>query len=448
MRARSSRRMTRRALTTDALGAVAAGSMAAALGAACDGALPWPGGGRGVTVTGPARVHFMFFGGPDQVDVAERINRGFAAAHPKIRVEPIHVPNYAEYYDKVYTLAAAGERVDVIMAAGPFLVALAAKGLYLSLNDLMRRDRFPVRGYIPSALQSLEWRGKQYALPELINFGITFYNKQAFDRQGLRYPDADWTREQHVDLARRLTVRQGEETRQWGTWPLLDHIVHLHGWLWSHGGRVFDDEEEPKRSTWNTPRVVEALEYRANWALAHGAAPRTGEVQGDPFVTGQVAMRLGGTFQILHMTRQVKDFTWDVTLQPRASAGRIQGLGAQIDGIAGWSQQADAAWLFVRHRTGEPGVKVINQEQYGVPSLVKVAEEDFVNLPAPPSQVARQTLVKGLKELRPMPKAEHTSELWNRVYTPQLNQQLFTGKAGAQEVAQNIDRLTNEIISR
>ena len=47
--------------------------------------------------------------------------------------------------------------------------------------------------------------GRQFAIPQFVNVNFMFYNRTAFQRAGVPFPRDDWTHDQFLETARRLT---------------------------------------------------------------------------------------------------------------------------------------------------------------------------------------------------------------------------------------------------
>ncbi|MER3405580.1 MAG: hypothetical protein C4289_10865, partial [Chloroflexota bacterium] len=251
-----------------------AGAGAAALVSACREGRPRP----EQTARRPVTLVWAYWGSDEQVRVREQVMAAYQQLHPHVTIEKIHnTAGLNEHFDKVQVMIAGGSQLDLFMSSPIWVPNLALRHLYLELNGLMAKERFPTADYAPAALDAFAYRGKQYALPEIVNFGVVFYNKQLFQRAGVPFPADSWTWEQFLDAAQRLTARRGSEVEVWGVWPVRTDLNNTMPFIWMNGGQIFDDEQDPKRSTMSAPAVVEAVEWRANWALRHRVAPAPGD---------------------------------------------------------------------------------------------------------------------------------------------------------------------------
>ena len=90
-------------------------------------------------------------------------------------------------------------------------------GMLLDLTPFMEGDpNFDPTDFHPQILESFQSGGSTWALPTAANYRLLFFNKDAFDEAGLDYPQAGWSWDDFLATAQALTLREGDETLQWG----------------------------------------------------------------------------------------------------------------------------------------------------------------------------------------------------------------------------------------
>ena len=83
-----------------------------------------------------------------------------------------------------------------------------ASGVLVNINDLLRDlKKADVDDFIKG-----QWNGFQipntnfrFGIPTYINVGVLYYNKNTFQRNGVKEPDATWTYDTYAETAKRLT---------------------------------------------------------------------------------------------------------------------------------------------------------------------------------------------------------------------------------------------------
>jgi multiple sugar transport system substrate-binding protein len=220
--------------------------------------------------------------------------------------------------------------------------------------------------------------------------------------------------------------------------PVNADLNNTLPWIWSNGGKIFDDEQAPKRSTFNTAAVTDAVQWRADWAYKQGVAPKAGEIAqpGDPFVNGSLAMGITTLATFPTWAKSITGFKWDVVQLPKGKAGRVNFVGASGQGITSSSKFVDQAWLVLRYQASKEGLLPYMNAQWGVPPLLGLARQDYLQLAPPPAN--RRAVVDGLDTLRALPKMPAMLELYNQVYGAELTN-IYSGKRTAREAAVDID---------
>jgi multiple sugar transport system substrate-binding protein len=396
----------------------------------------------------PVTLVWAYWGSDEQVRVREQVMTAYQQLNPHVTIERIHnTGGLNEHFDKVQVMIAGGSQLDLFMSSPIWVPNLALRNLYLELNSLMAKERFPSGDYAPAALDAFAYKGKQYALPEIVNFGVVFYNKQLFQRAGVPFPADTWTWEQFLDTAQRLTARRGGEVEVWGVWPVRTDLNNTMPYIWMNGGQIFDDEQDPRRSTMATPPVVEAVEWRANWALRHRVAPTPDDPlpSGNAFFNGIAAMYVSTVSGVPGMLAAIQAFEWDAAPLPRGPRGLINFAGSAGQGIASGSKQVDEAWHLLRYQVSPDGLRPYTRAQWALPPHKGLAATEYMQLQTPPAN--RRVLVNMLDVLRALPKAPFMLETYNQVYGVQLNN-IYDGKVPAREGCRAIDDQIAEFLRR
>jgi len=154
-----------------------AGGEAPAQPAASGGA-----GGENVTIK-----FFHKWPEPEQTEYYNYVIAEFQKAHPNIKVEMEAVSDEA-YKDKIRVLMNSGQVPDVYFSwAGEFSWKFARAGQAMDLTDaFLNSDWKDV--VINSAVEPYKWEGKIYGIPMRVNAKFMVYNKEMFEKNGLKPP--------------------------------------------------------------------------------------------------------------------------------------------------------------------------------------------------------------------------------------------------------------------
>ena len=373
------RRVSRRTAVS-AAAAVAAGAAGVLPLAACGRQAPE--GGAGVTgaATVSGTVRFSFFGSVEEKAIWEKIAQQFTGATPSVTVVPEHIP--ADYFTKVQTAIVGGDAADVILMEDKPTAGYAKRGFFKELDPFVAGDRsFRREDYFAGLFDGLQHRGRLYGLPQHWLAHALVYNKELFRKAGIAPPpadwrDASWTWDRVLEVAKRLTVRDGGRLVQsglalggysWTTWRMF---------VWQNGGDAVT--KDLKRSTLDTPEAVEALQFFADLTHVHQVAPQPEERQAlgaasndELFYQGKAAMISSAPY-FHNLRSRIRDFEWDVAV-PALRKRRATPLWPDSISMHSGTKVPEASWRFLRHVVGPDGQKTITELGRGAPVLKSVA---------------------------------------------------------------------------
>jgi multiple sugar transport system substrate-binding protein len=314
------------------------------------------GAGQGSGSQAPVTLNtFSGWGDPAFWPAQERINRAFMQRHPNITI--VDNPSRQDYDAKLSAAAAAGTLPDVIKVHGTLIQAQARQGWFVPLDEYVARTRgFDLGDFIKVALELYRVSGKLYALPYDHGPILLWYNRDLFDRAGVRYPSATWTLDDLLEAARRLT-KPGE--RQWGLSPQFAPSggTLLQGsMLKPFGGAVVNDDESA--CLIDAPASIQGLEWWAALRTRHAVTPRPDEVGevaggiGNVFAAGLTALHVEGSWVIPTLIQRA-GFRWDVADWPAGPKGRATASMGSGYGITRDSKARDAAWTYLSEFLGK-----------------------------------------------------------------------------------------------
>jgi multiple sugar transport system substrate-binding protein len=338
-----------------------------------------------VTPTVPPEVkitaHFTF--SPTYKPRIEGWTAAFMEHYPYIKVELIFEP-WGEWQTKIITLAAAGQTTELLAVHFQRAQVLAQMGALLPVDDWVAADPdFDLEDFYPASLTMFRWQGKLYGFPWDWGCAILGYNKDMFDKAGLDYPTEDWTFEELLVAAQKLT---NPETGEWGYYGLPSvwyGPLHLGPW----GGDWVNEEETECRV--NTPESIAALQWWADLRLKHKVHPMPADEQAltalgaHPFHTGKVAMTL------LHpwTAGEVKEYAkinWDVQHWPKGPVQRISDGAGSGYSIGKDTKHPQEAWLYLRWFASKEGQKFLWGETGASIPARESAKDAFLKAPGMP----------------------------------------------------------------
>ena len=324
-------------------------------------------------------ITYLMWGEPTRTGSMQKLADEFTKKNPGITVK---IDNAGDNFGtKLNTLVAAGTPPDSVLVNELFGAGLYANKFYANIADYIKNDndfRTNVYDKVAKPVKSpFELSDTEiYALPTMNYVTLLFYNKDMFDKAGLAYPDDTWTWDTFKKSAKALTITDGKNTSQYGTF-FTRLIVYEQSWFFSNGASIISKD----RSTCDidSPAAIEAFKFCQDLIHVDKSAPipdTTGgsQVSSISFDTGKVAMQIFGSWMI--PTYATLPFNWGVASVPQGPKGAIPAAFPNGLGIGYGSKNQDAAWEWIKFCTSEDGQRLISQEGLAQPTLEAIMDSD------------------------------------------------------------------------
>ena len=230
----------------------------------------------------------------------------YQASHPTVTIERTSIA-YDDLKPRLLETAAAGASPDVMVVGNPDHQALAAKGVFADLTDLVAqwKDRDL---YLPGPWASTVYKGRNYGVPYKNSATALFTNADLLAQAGIKAPPTTWDELRQV--AKALTRGDAfgfcfsAASTEDGTFTMLP-------FLWGAGGDI---------PTIGDPASVEMLTFLRTLVAEDRSVPAavTKLSQTDVcklFVAGKCAMMITGCWHVPLVTRSAR-FRWNVAPWP------------------------------------------------------------------------------------------------------------------------------------
>jgi len=309
----------------------------------------------------------------------------------------------------------------------------AARGLSQPLDDFVARDKFDLTDFHPDGMKGCRWGGKLMAMPLDLWPHMIFYNKTLFHDAKMPdlttdWNDAAWTTDQYLDVARKLTKKDGDRVTQFGSDAYFNYWAS--GWIF--GGdwltpQTYEDGIVTEFAGDKDARVAAAVQWAADLMLKEKVAPTPAQAQqvqaGAPslFMSNKVAMSIGNIGRLSDLSK-VTAFEWGVAPAPNPPKGEKRHLHVWIDF---WSMIAgvknlEGSWEFMKFMVS-PEAQRIYPMQYGPQSARLSLGKDWIDI-----QKSRLKLSEAeLSVMTEAPKSEQIDpENWTVNFSPINSQAL------------------------
>ncbi|WLD92600.1 sugar ABC transporter substrate-binding protein [Alkalihalobacillus sp. AL-G] len=382
--------------------------------------------------------YFTFSPGEAHEKDLKKMIEEFESQNPDIKIN-YEMASFEDYFTKLQTRLAGGDAPDTFELNYENFVNYAAKGALKDLDSLIKEDSdFNPDKLNPQAYEVYQYDGKQYGMVESFSNVVLYYNKDLFDAAGVNYPTADWTWEDELAAAEKLT---DEGNGVWGTYAPFQ-FWEFYKTIAQNGGSVFN--EDKTKATVNSQENIEALQWMVDKVNKYNVTPSdedmSGQSDSDLFLSGKVAMLRTGIW----MMDSFKDaeFNWDIALEPgntqKAHHFFANGLAVSKD-----TEHPEAAWKWLKFMSAsDEAAKIRVESSWELPAVSDEAlVQDYIAKTPPES---REVVFKALDTLVVPPVIED----WNKLtdaFTKELDK-VKLGEKTPEEALNDLQPVVEDLI--
>nr|WP_129408174.1 sugar ABC transporter substrate-binding protein [Marinitoga lauensis] len=267
-----------------------------------------------------------WFWDPNFRDKEQEMINKFEKLHPDIKVK-LTALDPGSYWTKLAAMAAAKSMPDVMAMHPNSVEDLADQGALMDLTDFVNRD-FSKDDYFWSVMESsFNIKGKYYGVPFAWVGSVIYYNKDLFDKYNVPYPRPDWTWNEFLEAAKRLTIDEDGDGKIdiWG-YAFFSRYAVFDGWILQNDGDYLDREN----MRWDPDdNAKETIRFLYDLVHVHKVSPHPKDYDLDKkkikliFSQGKAAMISEGTWNIKFMREDIPaNFNWDINYFPRGHIGK------------------------------------------------------------------------------------------------------------------------------
>ena len=309
---------------------------------------------------------------PDNVIAA------YEAEHPNIKIVAEKVGFADLSQQNQIRLGAGNGSPDIISVDAPLVASYGARGWLWPLDSTFtEQDR---AGWVPGAVDAGSYNGKFLAAPQHTSTQLLFYNKDMLEAAGITPPGENdrWTWEQIADAAQRL--KKGDV---YGfNWEQTTSIYQLQPLPLSLGGKAIGNDGFTVDGVINSPEWIKAFTFYGDAFNKLGYAPKSETPVEQMFASGNLAMFVGGTWNILTLNATPPAFNWGVSRHPYFEGGSVViPTGSWHFGVNASSAHPQAAADFLRWLTVGAGASIWwGADSYDMPAQIAILDS-FNTLP-------------------------------------------------------------------
>ncbi len=308
----------------------------------------------------------------------ESIIEGYKTVRPNVKVELTSLaPDSNSVLGALATRKLSGRIPDIIQSYDRFPRPYADGGISASLNEYLAEGKIKRSGFADRFINQYEViggpnAGQVHGMPMTADAVVLYYNKDAFDKAGVPYPTADWEWSDLVAAAKKLTVKSGNNTVQYGFGGFYAwHATYVPA-IKAFGGSFFKDGRVHLKTEAASKAFHAYLDNVKDGTFASPAVIKTAGTWDLGFATELYAMASMVRAQLPNVLNQGRQgMRFDVQLMPKFNGVRANGMGSV--GIAlssqGLANKKIAYDFFDYFYDGDGGMKALTAKYAAVPPV-------------------------------------------------------------------------------
>ncbi|WP_032123188.1 ABC transporter substrate-binding protein [Clostridium amazonitimonense] len=315
--------------------------------------------------SGQTTIRFATWDTEDKLNVQKELVQKFEEANPDIKVE---LEAYGDNFDtKIAAGFGAGDAPDVMYM---WNYPMYKDGLE-PLDDWMKKDTdFKKDNFYEALFNYNSIDNVTYGLPIGYTTHAVYYNKKIFDDKNVPYPKEDWTWDDFVEIAKKIS---DPDKKQYGfVFPMEPDPYDFEHYLWGNGTEFIGDDKKLEGHA-NSAKSIDVFTRFQNMVKNNIAIVSEGgglkEIK-----SGLIGMYVSGAWAIKGLKDENIDF--GVVQLPRFQKDKKSVSVVNSSGMAIYnkSQNKEAAWKFIKFYTSEEANKIRIKTE--LPVLKNVAESE------------------------------------------------------------------------
>lgn len=374
----------------------------------------------------------------------------FNKLHPQyqLRLDPSNMDA-----QKIIVQSIAGVGPDMFDCySGSMLRLYVKSGIAWDVTDQLRDEGINVTEDLwPPAQQCITYNDRTYGFPNNAGSYGVFYNKELFDKAGIAYPKGQWTIEQFIETAKKLTVRDSRgRAQQYGL--MFDNSIWWQ-LAWQYGGRMYSPDGT--RCVVDSPEAVKGVRLLHDLVYKYRVSPSPQEQSslatlggwgsGSITLFGQkrIAMIIGGRWNLC-LLRNFKDLKIGAVECPVADHRVFLGV-ARATVINKDSPRRQQALDFLRYMAGREYNELVNDQADAIAAVKKYSyTQKYMHNPKYPLEDYNEVWRDPMRDTRteeisPFIKPEVASRLFNKQIDLMMNGQK-TAQEAMTRAAKDIDK--------
>lgn len=289
----------------------------------------------------------------------------FEKENPSIKVN-VEVTPWDQYWTKLDAAATGASLPDVFWMHSNEAYRYMSNDILLDLTDSTKKD-IDLKKFPKEIAELYSFNDKQYAIPKDVDTIGLWYNKTLFDEAGVAYPDENWTWDDLLAAARKLT---NPDKGIYGFAAPNNGHEGYWNFVYQNGGEILNKDRT--KSDITNPATKEALQFYADLITKEKVSPTADQMAENKPVSfmqsGRLGMGLFGSWMLADF--KSNDYmvqNTDVAVLPKGKkrASVYNGLG---NAVSATTKNREAAVKFVEFLGSEKANLISAEEGTAIPA--------------------------------------------------------------------------------
>lgn len=307
---------------------------------------------------------FMAQAAYSEADV-RAMTEAFTKANPDIKVNLEFVP-YEGLHDKTVLAQGSGGGYDVVLFDVIWPAEYASNNVLVDVSSRVSDEM--KKGVLPGAWTTVQYDGKSYGMPWILDTKYLFYNKEILEKAGIKAPPKTW--DELAEQAKIIKDKGILQTPIAWSWSQAEAAICDYTTLVSAYGGAFLKDGKP---AFQSGGGLDALNYMVTSYNSGLTNPNSKEFLEEDvrkvFENGEAAFALNWTYMYnLANSGADSKVTGKVGVVPApgvAGKSEVSAVNGSMGlGITAVSKHPDEAWKYIVHMTSQD-----TQNQYAKLSL-------------------------------------------------------------------------------
>ncbi|MFQ5753273.1 MAG: extracellular solute-binding protein, partial [bacterium] len=326
-----------------------------------------------------------------EIEADKKILQEFMKTHANVRVfyEPILA--FQAYEQKILSSIVANAPPDVFLLDSKIIPSFINKNILVDLMPFVQKQGIDLSIYFPNVLAIAERDSSLFAFPKDFTPLVISYNKKLFDRASIPYPAANWTWNDFILIAQKLTQDTDGDgnTDQFGT-LIPNAFYYWITFVWMNGGDVLSPDGRQAIEYFNSPETESALQFIIDLHQQYRVSPNTGSygqteragLTNTLFMSNRIAMCIDGHWSLTRYLPYLKTGELDTGVAPLPSPRNKPRVNVMYE--SGWcvpknTPYPELAVELAAFLAGEKASRVRSKLGLAIPAVKSVATEQAAN---------------------------------------------------------------------